>query len=121
MARRAGPTPSSFFGSTEETSDLSAAAQKKTAPVASEGGELGDEHLRPKFSIPSAIQLQDRYLEALEICADWKESIERRRSRLLLRAELIGGVDEEEVEEVRQDAERLRRCMEVLAWRPAHD
>jgi hypothetical protein len=54
----------------------------------------------------------------LEICADWKESIERRRKRLLLRAELIGGVDEDEVDEVRQDAERLRRCMEVLR-RPA--
>ena len=40
----------------------------------------------------------------MEICADWKESIARRRQRLLLRAELIGGVDEEEVEEVRQDA-----------------
>jgi hypothetical protein len=92
---------------------LSAAAQKKTAPVASEGGELGDEHLRPKFSNPSATQLQDRYLEALEICADWKESIERRRSRLLLRAELIGGVDEEEVEEVRQ--ETLNAC--GVAWK----
>ena len=33
--------------------------------------------------------------------------------------ELIGGVDEEEVEEVREDAERLRHCMEVLAWRPS--
>jgi hypothetical protein len=73
----------------------------------------------PSFTAPSDAELQERHLEGLEICADWKESIERRRKRLLLRAELIGGVDEDEVDEVRQDAERLRRCMEVLAWRPA--
>ena len=97
---------------------MSAAAQKKTAPVASEGGEIGNGKFGPQFSTPSPGELQERYLEALEICADWKESIVRRRQRLLLRMELIGGVEEEEVEEVRQDGERLRRCMEVLAWRP---
>ena len=97
---------------------MSGAAQKKTAPVASEGGELGNDHDRPRFITPSPAELQERYLEALEICAEWKESIARRRQRLLLRFELIGGVDEEEVEEVREDAERLRHCMEVLAWRP---
>ena len=97
---------------------MSAAAQKKTAPVASEGGEIGNGKFGPQFSTPSPGELQERYLEALEICADWKELIVRRRQRLLLRMELIGGVEEEEVEEVRQDGERLRRCMEVLAWRP---
>jgi hypothetical protein len=70
------------------------------------------------FRMPTERELQQRHLEALEICADWKKSVERRRQRLLLRAELIGGVEEDEVEELRQDAERLRRCMEVLAWRP---
>jgi hypothetical protein len=89
------------------------ALRKKTAAVESDP--------TPKFTPPTSEQLQERYQEALEICADWKESIERRRQRLLLRTELIGGVDEEEVEDVRQDAERLRRCMEVLAWRPRDD
>jgi hypothetical protein len=93
------------------------ARKKQTAPVASEGGELGDEQVRPQFSTPSAAELQERHHEALEIVADWQESFGRRHKRLLLRMELIGGVDEDEIEELRQDAERLRRCMEVLAWR----
>jgi hypothetical protein len=110
-----------LLGYTEETTYLSAAAQKKTAPVVSEGGELGNGKFGQQFSSPSAEELQERYLQALDICADWKEANDRRRLRLLLRMELIGGVDEDEVEELRQDAERLRRVMEVLAWRPAHE
>jgi hypothetical protein len=74
-----------------------------------------------EFSAPSAAELQERYLEALEICADWKEAIERRRMRLELRMELIGGVEPDEVEQLREDAERLKRCMAVLAWRPRDD
>ena len=92
---------------------MTAILRKKTAAVESKPA--------PKFTPPSDAELQARHLECLEICADWKEELERRRQRLLLRAEFIGGVDEEEVEEARQDAERLRRCMEVLAWRPRDD
>ena len=89
---------------------MKANARKKEALVFESAEQL--------FRMPTERELQQRHLEALEICADWKESIERRRQRLLLRAELIGGVEEDEVEELRQDAERLRRCIEVLAWRP---
>jgi predicted peptidase len=63
---------------------------KKYAPAFERQGEVEE-----LFPTPTEREFQERHLEALEICADWKESIERRRKRLLLRAELIGGVDEE--------------------------
>jgi hypothetical protein len=62
-------------------------------------------------------ELQARQLEGLEILADWKVEIERKKKRLLLRVELIGGVDEEEEGELRRDADRLARCMQVFGWR----
>jgi hypothetical protein len=74
-----------------------------------------------EFSAPSPAELQERHLEALEICADWKESLQRRQQRLLLRSELIGGVTDDEVEQLKEDAEMLRHCMAVLAWRPRDD
>jgi hypothetical protein len=72
----------------------------------------------PKFTPPSAAELQERHLECLTICADWKAELERRQKRLLLRSEMIGGVSEEEVEELRADFDRLAQCMRGLAWRP---
>jgi hypothetical protein len=75
----------------------------------------------PKFTPPSDAELQARHLECLEICGDWKEELERRQRRLLLRSEMIGGVSEEEVEELRADFDRLAQCMRVLAWRPRDD
>jgi predicted CopG family antitoxin len=82
------------------------AARKKQAPVAEE-----------LFPTPSEEELQRRHLEALEIVADWKEELQRRQKRLLLRSEMIGGVTDEEVEELRQDFKRLEQCMRVLSWR----
>jgi hypothetical protein len=69
------------------------------------------------FTPPTEEELHLRQLEALEICADWKEELQRRQQRLLLRSEMIGGVTEEETEELRTDFDRLNRCMRVLAWR----
>jgi hypothetical protein len=55
-------------------------------------------------------------MRALEICADWKDSLMRRQQRLDLRMEFLGDVPEEEVEDLRRDNERLLRCMKILAW-----
>jgi hypothetical protein len=71
------------------------------------------------FTPPTEEELQRRHLDALEIIADWKEELERRQQRLLLRSETIGGVSEEETEELRTDFARLNQCMRVLAWRVA--
>jgi hypothetical protein len=71
---------------------------------------------RPTYRAPTEAELQERHLEALEIVADWKDSIARRRKRLELRAELIGGIDDDEVGELRQDSDRLARCIQVLKW-----
>jgi hypothetical protein len=99
---------------------MSAIPKKKTAPVASEGGQVSRE-FRPQFSTPTTAELQERHLQALGIIADWRADLDRERLRLELRAELIGGVDEEEVEEHRAEVELFKRCCRVLSWRPTEE
>src|SRR5262245_29652460 len=63
------------------------------------------------YEQPTQEELQERQLQSLEIVADWKEDNERRRKRLELRMELTGDVEQEEVDELKRDNDRLLRCM----------
>ena len=67
---------------------------------------------------PTEAELQQRQHEALIIMADWRDDILRKQRRLDLRAELIGGVEQEEVDLLKEEVEQFKCCSSALTWRP---
>jgi hypothetical protein len=96
---------------------MSALPKKQAAPVASEGGELGDQQVRPRFSTPSVAELQENHLQALEQMAAWREDLTTRLRRSELKFQLIG-LDQEEQDKLAAESDEFGRCCRVLGWRP---
>jgi hypothetical protein len=94
-------------------------SENANAVRARDGAAVGSEESPQHPFKPTEAELQERHHEALVIMADWRDDILRKQHRLDLRAELIGGVEQDEVDLLKEEVEQFKRCSSAMIWQPS--